>query len=45
MSKVISTSICQKVKTKCLSENLYDPKEDIDIIILKLNSKIVKLEQ
>ena len=41
----MSTSCCQKVKTKCLSGNLYDPKEDKDIIISKLNSRIVKLEQ
>ena len=45
MSKIMSTSCCQKVKTKCLSGNLYDPKEDKDIIISKLNSRIVKLEQ
>ena len=45
MSTYISTSTCQKVKTKCLSGNLYDPKEDKDTIIAKLNSRIAKLEQ
>ena len=45
MSTFISTSCCQKLKTKCLSGNLYDPKENKDTLIAKLNSRIVKLEQ
>ena len=45
MSTFISTSCCKNLTTKCLSGNLYDPKEDKDTIISKLNSRIVKLEQ
>ena len=45
MSKIIATTCCQKLTTKCLSGNLYDPKEAKDTIISKLNSKIVKMEQ
>ena len=45
MSTIIATTCCQKLKTKCLSGNLYDPKEDKDILIAKLNSRISKLEQ
>ena len=45
MSTFISTSCCKNLTTKCLSGNLYDPKEDKDTIIAKLNSRIVKLEQ
>ena len=45
MSKIIATTCCQKLTTKCLSQNLYDPKEAKDTIISKLNSKIVKMEQ
>jgi hypothetical protein len=45
MSTIIATSCCKKLKTKCLSGNLYDPKEDKDVLIAKLNSRITKLEQ
>ena len=45
MSTIIATTCCKKLKTKCLSGNLYDPKEDKDVLIAKLNSRITKLEQ
>ena len=45
MSTFIATNCCKNLTTKCLSGNLYDPKEDKDTIIAKLNSRIVKLEQ
>ena len=45
MATFYTTSCCEKLKTKCISGNLYDPKEDKDVQIAKLNSKIVKLEQ
>ena len=44
MSTFIATSCCQKLTTKCLNGTLYD-KEDKDILISKLNSRIQKLEQ
>ena len=45
MSTFISTSCCEKLETKCLSGTLYAPKEDKDVQIATLNSKIVKPEQ
>ena len=45
MSTIIATNCCQNLKTKCLSGNLYDPKEDKDTLYAKLNSRISKLEQ
>ena len=45
MSTLIPKPTCQKLATKCLSGNLYDPKEDKDVLISKLNSRITKLEQ
>ena len=44
MSQFIATSSCQKVETKCLSGSLY-PREDKDILVSKLNSRISQLEQ
>ena len=44
MSTFISTNCCQKLTTKCLNGTLYD-KEDKDLLVSKLNSKIMKLEQ
>ena len=44
MSTFIATSCCQNLKTKCLSGTLYD-KEDKDVLVSKLNSRISKLEQ
>ena len=45
MSTIIATNCCKNLKTKCLSGNLYDPKEDKDTLMAKLNSRIAKLEQ
>ena len=45
MSTLIPKPTCNKLVTKCLSGNLYDPKEDTDVLISKLNSRITKLEQ
>jgi len=44
MSTFIATSCCQKLTTKCLNGTLYD-REDKDVLISKLNSRISKLEQ
>ena len=44
MSTFIATSCCQKLTTKCLNGTLYD-KEDKDVLVSKLNSRISKLEQ
>ena len=44
MSTFIATSCCQKLTTKCLNGTLYD-KEDKDVLISKLTSRIQKLEQ
>ena len=44
MSTFISTQCCQKLTTKCLNGTLYD-KEDKDVLISKLTSRIQKLEQ
>ena len=44
MSKFISTSSCEKVPTKCLNGTLYN-KEDKDLLVSKLNSRITQLEQ
>ena len=44
MSTFIATTSCQKLTTKCLSGTLYD-KEDKDVLVSKLNSRIQKLEQ
>jgi chromosome segregation ATPase len=44
MSTFIATSCCQKLNTKCLNGTLYD-KEDKDVLVSKLNSRIQKLEQ
>jgi len=44
MSTILKNTSCQKLTTKCLSGNLYD-KEDKDVLISKLNSRISKLEQ
>ena len=44
MSTFIATSSCQKLTTKCLNGTLYD-KEDKDVLVSKLNSRILKLEQ
>ena len=44
MSTFIATSCCQNLKTKCLNGTLYD-KEDKDVLVSKLNSRISKLEQ
>ena len=44
MSSILKNSSCQKLATKCLSGTLYD-KEDKDVLISKLNSKILRLEQ
>ena len=45
MSSFIKTNSCQKVETKCISGNLYSPKEDKDSLINKLNSRISDLEK
>ena len=44
MSTFIATQCCQKLTTKCLNGTLYD-KEDKDVLISKLTSRIQKLEQ
>ena len=44
MSTFIATSCCQNLKTKCLNGTLYD-REDKDVLVSKLNSRISKLEQ
>jgi chromosome segregation ATPase len=44
MSTFIATSCCQKLTTKCLNGTLYD-KEDKDVLISKLTSRIQILEQ
>ena len=44
MSTFIATSCCQKLTTKCLNGTLYD-REDKDVLISKVNSRISKLEQ
>ena len=44
MSTILKNNSCQKLTTKCRSGNLYD-REDRDVIISKLNSKISQLEQ
>ena len=44
MSTFIATSCCQKLTTKCLNGTLYD-REDKDVLVSKLNSRISKLEQ
>lgn len=45
MSSFIKTTSCQKIEQKCVSGNLYAPKEDEGVIISKLSSKINQLEQ
>ncbi len=45
MSSFIKTTSCQKIEQKCVSGNLYAPKEDEGIIISKLSAKINQLEQ
>jgi chromosome segregation ATPase len=45
MSTIIQKPTCQKLVTKCLSGTLYEPKEDTDVLISKLNARITKLEQ
>ena len=45
MSSFIKTNSCQKVETKCVSGNLYSPKGDKEILINKLNARILELEQ
>ena len=44
MTTFIATQCCQKLTTKCLNGTLYD-KEDKDVLISKLTSRIQKLEQ
>ena len=44
MSTFIATTCCQNLKTKCLNGTLYD-REDKDVLVSKLNSRISKLEQ
>ena len=44
MSTFIATSCCQNLKTKCLNGTLYD-REDKEVLVSKLNSRISKLEQ
>lgn len=44
MSTILKNTSCQNLTTKCLSGNLYD-REDKDVLMSKLNSRIVKLEQ
>ena len=44
MSTFIATQCCQKLTTKCLNGTLYD-KEDKDVLISKLTSRIQTLEQ
>ena len=45
MSTYVSTSTCQKVKTRCLSGTCFEPKEDKESVMSKLKSRISKLEQ
>ena len=45
MSSFIKTTSCQKIVQKCVSGNLYAPKEEPEITISKLTSKINQLEQ
>ena len=44
MSTFIATTCCQKLTTKCLNGSLYD-KEDKDVLISKLTSRIQRLEK
>ena len=45
MSSFIKTNSCSKVETKCVSGTLYSPKDDKNVQINKLNSRIAQLEQ
>ena len=45
MSSYLKTNCCQNIAQKCCSGKLYAPKEDTEVAISKLNSKITKLEQ
>ena len=45
MSSFIKTTSCSKVETKCVSGTLYSPKDDKNVQINKLNSRIAQLEQ
>ena len=44
MTTFISTNCCEKLETKCLNGTLYN-KEDKEVLVTKLNSRISKLEQ
>ena len=44
MSTFIATSCCEKLETKCLDGTLYN-KEDKEVLVSKLNSKISHLEK
>ena len=44
MSTFIATSCCEKLNTKCLSGTLYN-KEDKEVLVTKLNSRISQLEK
>ena len=44
MTTFISTNCCEKLETKCLNGNLYN-KEDKEVLVHKLNTRISQLEQ
>ena len=44
MTSFISTNCCEKLETKCLKGTLFN-KEDKEVLVTKLNSRISKLEQ
>ena len=45
MSNILKTSSCKNFQSKCLSGSLFDSKEEKDLLIDKLNSRIKVLEQ
>ena len=44
MSTFIATNCCKNLETKCLSGTLYN-KEDKEVLVTKLKTRIEKLEQ